>query len=88
MSSKARRRRPRASGDATEVAVRTGSAPKPGEVIGKKRAERIVSNRDKAVFKATAAVDALSEQRFGDAGRLFHEASQAANLANAEKMKS
>lgn len=87
MSSKARRRRTGQSGDPTEVAVRTGVEPAPGEVVSKKSRDLIAQNRGAAKSKAAEANLALDSDDYARAGKLFKEASDAANLANAHKMK-
>lgn len=88
MSNKSRRNRKRTSGDPTEVAARTGVAPAPGEVVSRKSRDLIVENRARAKMKAASAIAALGDEDYSAAGRLFKEASDASNLANAHKMRS
>lgn len=87
MSSKARRHRTRKSGDTTEVAARTGVVPAPGEVVSKKQKSLMDSNKARAKERAGEGIIALDRGDFAGAGNLFHEAAQAANLANAAKVK-
>lgn len=87
MSNKARRNRSRQSGDPTEVAVRTGATPAPGTVVSRKSRDLIAENRTAAKNAAAAALEALSGEDYKGAGRLFKQAADSANLANAHKMK-
>lgn len=88
MSSKARRNRPRTSGNPEEVEARTGVKPAPGSVVSRKNRDLIRENHATATVKAVEADKAMRVGNYAAAGKLFKEASDAANLANAHKMKS
>jgi hypothetical protein len=87
MANKARRNRRGASADPEEIKARTGVAPAPGEVVSRKTKSQIDSNAERAKKAAENALAAMKRDDYSEAGKLFKVASDAANLANAHKMR-
>lgn len=88
MSNKARRNRPRSSADPQEIKARTGVAPAPGSVVSKKKQSEISKLSERSKKTGQNALLALQRNDYAEAGRLFKVASDSANLANANKMRS